>query len=275
MSPRRNVNPATCRQTIAALSLALALLLAMVVAAIALVPSGRVRVPELLGLTKRAIVVKAQHLHLRPVFTDRYDNARRGLAIRQDPRPGVWVREGSVMRIVLSEGPPPVEVPRLIGEPSTNARSILGSLGLGVSVSTVPAPGAQAGVVTGQSPAAGAYLPPHARVALSVAETPRWRPLISIVGTAGASSVPFRIRGKQWRIVYRMAYVGTCALIIFCDGPTAHVIQLSTGSTSAKFDLNDGDPQTRIVQSGSGLYQIKVTPGSDTARWSLAVQDYY
>jgi hypothetical protein len=29
------------------------------------------------------------------------------------------------------------------------------------------------------------------------------------------------------------------------------------------------------VQSGPGRYQIKISPGPDTARWSIEVQDYY
>jgi hypothetical protein len=30
-----------------------------------------------------------------------------------------------------------------------------------------------------------------------------------------------------------------------------------------------------VVQSGPGRYQIKLSPGSDTARWSIEVEDYH
>lgn len=30
-----------------------------------------------------------------------------------------------------------------------------------------------------------------------------------------------------------------------------------------------------MVQSGPGFYQLKIALGSDTARWSIEIQDYY
>ena len=42
-----------------------------------------------------------------------------------------------------------------------------------------------------------------------------------------------------------------------------------------QFGLGEGSAQTRVFPSGPGLYQIKVTPGSDTAQWSIHVEDYY
>jgi hypothetical protein len=29
------------------------------------------------------------------------------------------------------------------------------------------------------------------------------------------------------------------------------------------------------MRSGPGVYEIRVTPGADTAHWSLNVEDYY
>jgi hypothetical protein len=112
-------------------------------------------------------------------------------------------------------------------------------------------------------------------VALSVAETPSWRPLTSLSGNAGAHTVPFSIRGTRFRIVYHMSYNGLCELIFFCNGPTAQVANLKTGATVSQFGLKDGGTQTEVVQSGAGLYQVSITPGSDSASWSLVVDDDY
>ena len=72
-----------------------------------------------------------------------------------------------------------------------------------------------------------------------------------------------------------MAYVGTCTLIFYCNGPSAQVLALPSGSKQTEFGLDDGDVHTRVIQSGPGLYQITVTAGSDTTQWKLDVQDDY
>ncbi len=275
LSPRRNVNPAARRRSIALLGLAFAVVAAMIAGAVALAPPGQVRVPALHGLSRAAILAKTRRLSLRPAFSTRYSPAPPGTAIGQTPAPGARVDDGSVVRVSLSNGPPPIQVPRVTGQSSSPASAILSSLGLTVHVTSVPAPGVQPGVVTGQSPSAGHYVRPRAAIVLTVAETPRWRPLTSFAATGGGQSVPFTIRGTQWRVVYRMGFDGLCTLIFFCDGPTAQVIGLKDGSTIAQFGLNDGDDQTRVIHSGPGLYQVRITPGGDTASWSVAVQDYY
>jgi hypothetical protein len=112
-------------------------------------------------------------------------------------------------------------------------------------------------------------------VSLSAAETPQWRTLTSFSGTGAGQSVAFRIRGTRWRIVYRMSFVGTCQFVLFCDGPSAEVVRAAGGGSVDQFGMNDGGEQTEVVRSGAGVYQARVTPGSDTTRWSMTVEDYY
>ena len=173
----------------------------------------------------------------------------------------------------LSSGPPPVAVPRVVGISATDARTALNRIGLKVATTQVPAPGLAPGLVVKQTPAAGAELAPSGTVSLSVAEQPQWRPLTSFTGAR--SSVPFRIRGTRWRIVYDMSYQGVCAFIVFCSGPSGQVADLGRGTTGDSFDLNEGSGQIRTFESGPGLYQLKISPGSDSANWSVQVQDYY
>ena len=99
--------------------------------------------------------------------------------------------------------------------------------------------------------------------------------MTTFAGSDAEHSVQFRVRGDRWRIVYTMGYVGTCTLIIVCDGPSAQVHDASTGSSAAQFSLNDGHVQTQMMQSGPGLYEIRVAAGADTARWSFEVDDYF
>jgi serine/threonine-protein kinase len=275
MTPRRNLNPSARRRSIALLGLVCLLVVAMILAAVLLSPPSRVRVPKLAGLSRTAVVQRMHRLHLRSAFTSRFDQAIPGTAIGQAPSPGTRVTEGRSVRVVLSAGPPPVEVPRLAGQSAASARSVLASLGLQVRVASVPAPGTQPGIVTGQSPVPGRYVRPHATVSLTAAETPQWRALTSFGGSGGGSSVPFRIRGTQWRVVYGMSFVGTCTLVFFCDGPSARIVREPDGAAVKELGMTDGGDQTEVVRSGPGLYQVRIAPGSDTTRWSLRVEDYY
>jgi hypothetical protein len=272
---RRNFNPAGRRRTIAAVGVALAVLAAMGIGAVLLSAPARVRVPQLRGLSRAAVIAKTRHLGLHPAFATRYDSAQAGTAIGQTPALGTRVDDGSVVHVVLSAGPPPVELPQLVGQRSSSATSILTSLGLNPTVTSLPAPGVQPGTVTAQLPSAGTYLKPHRTVVLSVAETPQWRPVTSFAGTDAGQSTPFRIRGTQWRVLYRMRFDGLCTFIFFCDGPSAQVERLSDGTTPASFGLGSGEDQTHVVKSGPGLYEIRIKPGNDTASWSVEVDDYY
>jgi eukaryotic-like serine/threonine-protein kinase len=273
-SPRRNVNPAARRRSIVALTVALGLLCAMVVAAVVLTAGPTVRVPRLGGLTKDAAGAKLRHLHLRAEFAQQFAGARAGTVVAQTPAVGTKVKQDSAIQVVVSKGPRPVEIPSLKGVAAGAAVARLHRGTLNAKLTYVAAPGTAPGTVTGQSPAAGGHRPPHSVVNLFVAETPSWRYLTSFAGEGGGHSVPFTIRGSQWRVVYRMSYDGTCDFVLFCNGPRAQVIGVGTSSTDQSFDLNDGDSQTQVLKTGPGRYQIAIKPGWDNARWSITVEDW-
>jgi hypothetical protein len=175
----------------------------------------------------------------------------------------------------LSTGSPHVQVPGVVGQSSSAAESQLARAGLRYTTSFVAAAGSQPGVVTDQSPASAASARRGATVALSVAETPRWRTLTSFSGVNDGQSVPFQILGAKWRVVYHMAYVGTCTLLVVCFGPSGEVANLKTGATFGQFELGEGETETRTFSSGPGLYRLSISGGHDSARWSMTVEDYY
>jgi eukaryotic-like serine/threonine-protein kinase len=273
-TPRRNVNPAARRRSIAAIALALGLLCAMVVAAIALSAGPTVRVPKLHGLTKGVVNAKLRGVHLQADFATQFSSARPGTVVAQTPALGTRVKQDSSIQVVLSKGPRPVEVPSLKGSTSSVAVARLHRETLKAKLAYVAAPGSAPGIVTGESPAAGARRPPHSTITLFVAETPAWRYVTSFAGESSGHSVAFRIRGSQWRIVYRMQYDGTCDFVFLCNGPSAQVVGVGSNSTDQSFDLNDGDNQDRVFTTGAGEYQIAIKPGWDAARWTITVQDW-
>jgi hypothetical protein len=242
-------------------------------AAAVLTGGPTVRVPALRGLHRAAVRDRLEGLGLRASFRRRYAGAPVGTVIVQAPAAGRHLSGGSTVRVVMSAGPPPVPVPQLVGQRSRDAQAILSRLGLSASVTQVPAPGVTPGLVVQQSPLANRGVQRRSRVRLSVAEVPRWRSLTSFSGEGAGVSVPFQIRGTRWRIVYGMGYDGVCTFVFFCSGPHATVTNMRTGARTSQFDLSEGDGQNQIFSSGPGTYRIAVTPGSDSAHWSIQVQD--
>jgi serine/threonine-protein kinase len=273
-TPRHNVNPAGRRRRVAVLGLALALFAVMLVGAIVLAAGPTASVPQLRGLTKRAVNAKLRHDHLRADFAGRFSSARPGTVVEQTPAPGTRVKQDSSLQVVLSKGPPPVQVPALKGESSNAAATRLARIDLRAKLSYVAAPGTAPGVVTGQSVPAGHSVHDRASVTLLVAETPSWREVTSFSGTGGGQSIPFTIRGPQWRVIYRMSYNGTCDLVIYCNGPSAQVLGTGANATDQSFGLGSGDGQTHVLGTGPGHYQIAIKPGWDSASWSITVQDW-
>ena len=266
--PRRNVNPPARRRAIAAFT-AVALLLAGMATAAVLLGHRHTRVPRLTGLSRTQARSRAGGL--RPVLSFRYDRAAAGTVIAQGPRAGTRVSDGTPVHLTVSRGPAPVEVPVVADAGSGAARDAFSRLGLHTTVTQIAAPGVAPGTVIRTSPAAGRQVRFGATVSLFVAETPQWRPLETITDSR---PVMLRIRGTRWRVVYKMAYHGTCTWLVFCSGPSAHV-STPGGSSVESFGMNDGATQTETFSTGGGTYQVKVTPGGDEARWSMQVEDYY
>jgi hypothetical protein len=185
------------------------------------------------------------------------------------------VADGSIVRVLLSAGPPPVSVPGVVGQPSVSAESKLAAAGLRYGVTFVPARGSTANGVVGQSPGPTATVPRGSTVALSVAEAPRWRPLTTFSGVDDGSSVAFRIQGSRWRVRYSMSYRESCLLVVVCLGPSAKAQNLESGASAGGFDLGEGPAQTHTFDSGPGLFRFSIAGGQDSARWSMTVDDYY
>ena len=272
-TPRRSGGPRRRRAMIA-----LALIAGAVALVVVLLASGgaaRTTVPDLRRLPRGGVQARASRLHVRPVFSERHSETPAGIAIAQAPSAGTRVEEGSQVHVVMSAGPPPVAVPNVVGKASSAAESAVAGAGLRYSLSHVPAPGTMPGTVVRQAPAAPASAARGSTVGLFLAETPEWRTLTSFSGTDDGKSVPFRILGQRWRVVYDMSFKGTCLLLFICEGPSAQARALSGGTGAGSFELGSGEEQTHVFTSGPGVYQLVLSGGRDSAQWSMTVQDYY
>ena len=130
------------------------------------------------------------------------------------------------------------------------------------------------GIAIAQDPSPGTHVADGATIHVVLSSGPQWRALTTFTGVNDGESVPFRILGAKWRVVYHMAYVGSCTLLVVCFGPSAEVNNLTTGSSFGGFELGEGETETHTFASGPGLYRLEISAGHDSARWSITVEDY-
>jgi serine/threonine-protein kinase len=127
------------------------------------------RVPDVLGMGSKTTRETLEGLGLayRQWGTRPSDDVVKGAVLLQDPAPGLLVRQGTVVKVVLSEGPSHVLVPNVTEMTIPSAQDNLEAAGLTTGTvdqsysDTVPA-----GYVASTYPAAGARVVPGTAVAI-------------------------------------------------------------------------------------------------------------
>ncbi|MGZ6792334.1 MAG: Stk1 family PASTA domain-containing Ser/Thr kinase, partial [Mycobacteriales bacterium] len=99
------------------------------------------------------------------------DTAPVGVVVRTDPPAGSRLKPGAAVQLVVSKGPPPVDVPDEVGKKVGDALRVLQGLGLTVTQTQVFSDTAPAGTVVDQSPRSGT-VPKGTGVALTVSKGP-------------------------------------------------------------------------------------------------------
>jgi PASTA domain-containing protein len=255
---------------------ALTLLAAGAAAVLLLRSTAKTTVPALQGLHRASALARSGRAPVDAVFVAHYSHAPVGVAIEQIPRPGTRVRQGSIVRVLMSAGPPPVAVPETIGETLAEAEGAVAGAGLHYALRTVSAPGHTAESVLSESPRAATSVPSGSTVTLTVVAMPQWHALTSFSGMDNGQSAPFSTRGRRWRLAYTMSYKHPCLLLVVCEGPSATIEDLSSGSSFGEFELDEGEgTHFQVFNSGPGLYRVAVSGGHDPARWSATVEDFY
>ena len=90
-----------------------------------------------------------------------------------------------------------------------------------------------------------------------------------------ANSVPFQIRGTQWRILSTVSSSKHCSLLFIGCHTTSATLLRRDGSTVQSFGLGDGSDQPRVFSTGPGIYRLRVSPASGDTRWSITIEDDY
>jgi serine/threonine-protein kinase len=145
----------------------------------------RYAVPDLTGMTpdEASTALAAVHLVVGTQSNGYSETVPAGQVMSQDPPPGQQVKRDTAVRLVVSQGLPPVTVPKVTGMTLDQATTALKNVKLSVKKAseayneTVPA-----GSVISQTPAAGASVQRGTTVSVVVSKGP---PLVDVPNVVG------------------------------------------------------------------------------------------
>jgi eukaryotic-like serine/threonine-protein kinase len=135
--------------------------------------SKTVPVPNVVPLREALAVQKIRDANLTPnVIRDTSETVDKGIVISQNPNAGVHIAKKSTVDIHVSKGPPPVQVPDVVGKSRDDAVSTLTAAGLKPDVHQVHS-SKPANTVTAQDPQAGTKVIKGSRVRINVSSGPQ------------------------------------------------------------------------------------------------------
>jgi serine/threonine-protein kinase len=123
--------------------------------------------------------IKAAHL-VPDVQHDSSDKYKKGLVISQSPNAGSHLEKGGTVTIVVSTGPPPVDVPDVKGQQWPQAQRTL--LKAGLKPVEVSVPGQKKGEVSATDPPAGKSVPKGTKVRVNVMSGPATAQVPNVFG---------------------------------------------------------------------------------------------
>jgi beta-lactam-binding protein with PASTA domain/predicted Ser/Thr protein kinase len=131
------------------------------------VPSSVIGLPE---DQARQILENDPYGFTVTTVTEPSDSVQAGLVIRTDPGAGELVDRGGQVQLIVSDGPPGVTVPNVVGSTEAGARQQLAQFNVSVSTRELPAGDPNDGLVISQSIAAGSVAPAGSDIELVVGQ---------------------------------------------------------------------------------------------------------
>ena len=133
---------------------------------------AQVKVPNVVGQDVNQAVATLAGLGLNPNIARVYSTAQQDTVTAQQPHAGDSVPKGSNVRVNVSRGAKPVQVPDVTGQPFANAKSALQGQGFTVARVDVQSDQYPKGVVVASDPPPGSNVAKGAKVTLSVSKGP-------------------------------------------------------------------------------------------------------
>jgi beta-lactam-binding protein with PASTA domain len=166
-----------------------------------------VQVPGVVGLSVQDAQAKLEDagLHVR-IAKGRYDpQAPVDQVLSQRPDPATEIREGSLVVLVPSLGPPPVKVPDLVGMTVPDARSALERLGLRLGEPTERYDEkSKAGEIIAQGTAAKHKVPQGSTIEVVVSKGPAPVPVPKVIGDSRDAAES--LLGATWVVDVKEKY---------------------------------------------------------------------
>lgn len=151
---------------------------------------AEVQVPTVVGSTQERAVAQLTGQGFEvTVRTARDDTVGAGLVVSQSPPGGASAAGGTPVELVVSAGPRPIQVPRVVGLTQDRAEGRLEGLGLVVETTTETSRSVEAGLVIRQTPAPGADINPGWTVQIVVSEGAEQVELAELAGRPVAEAV--------------------------------------------------------------------------------------
>ena len=198
-------------------------------------------VPTVVGSTReRAIGQLEGQGFVYTVRTARHDTIGVGLVISQDPEGEARAQVGSVVELVVSAGPEPIEMPRVIGLSRDRAEGMLEGLGLEVSTTLARNNEVPPGLVARQDPAPGADVNPGWSVQLVISEGPELFVLEELAGQSVADVIVLLGEaGMQAQVIQEPSPSHEVGVVIRTDPPGG--TELRVGETVTVYESTGPD----------------------------------
>ena len=155
-TPKRKRSPGAVRWvSVAVLGAILLALIGGGVALAAAAPGGTVEVPSLVGLRSESATDKVVAAGLTLRVTERTADDPKGVVIGQHPSPGTFTGDDGEVELIVSRGPPPVEIPSVNVLSPDDAQVTLERAGFVVNVKRQHDESVPVDAVIGTDPAGG------------------------------------------------------------------------------------------------------------------------
>jgi eukaryotic-like serine/threonine-protein kinase len=160
-------------------------------------------VPEVIGLPEDTAVRRLDEARFEVrILREYHGTVPQGRVFDQRPDPGFELEVGKEVRVLVSRGKPPVQVPGVTGLAQAEATAILTNAGLGVDPTEEFSGDVPQGSVISQNPPAEQTVPADSTVTIVVSKGPRTFPMPDVVEqTESAARTQLDGVGLQVRVV--------------------------------------------------------------------------
>ena len=222
----------------------------------AVVVSAKATVPHVVGLQRQAAQFQLKQAKLAVTVVNHAGARSRGVVIGQKPKAGTAIPQGSPVTIVVSNGPPGVKVPNVVGLAAADATKQLQALKLAVTLKQTSSKQSP-GTVLAQKPPAGKSAKPGTQVVLEVAGS---KTSVAVPGVVGQTQQAAVATLKQAGLAATVAQVPSSqpAGTVVAQNPATG--QKVAQGSAVRLNVAKGQTQTQTTTQQQTTTQSSAPP---------------